>query len=164
MRKLIPIMIFSLISGALTAKPLELGATAPQISATDHRGQAIDLGVALAKGTSVVFFYPKAHTPGCIKQACSLRNAWDELQAREVQIFGISVDSAKTQQSFREQHSLPFTLIADADKAVSKAFGRGRFSRQAYIFQSGKLVWRDLRAATTNQAEEVLSALDALQH
>lgn len=161
--KLIPLMIFSLISSALSAKPLELGAPAPQVSTIDHEGNPIDLGAALAEGTSVVFFYPKALTPGCTKQACSLRNAWDELQAREVKIFGISIDSAATQKRFRDQHTLPFTLIADSDKAVSKAFGRHRFSRQAYIFQSGKLVWRDLKAATSAQAEEVLAALDTLQ-
>ena len=161
--KLIPIMIFSLFSGILTAKPLELGAPAPQVTAIDHEGTAIDLGAALAEGTTVIFFYPKAHTPGCTKQACSLRNAWDELQERDVKIFGISVDTAETQQRFRDKHALPFTLIADSDKIVSTAFGRHRFSRQAYIFQSGKLVWRDLKAATSAQAEEVLAALDALQ-
>jgi peroxiredoxin Q/BCP len=156
-------MTLSLFSSILAAKPLELGAPAPQVTAVDHEGTAIDLGSALAEGTTVVFFYPKALTPGCTKQACSLRDAWDELQARDVKIFGISVDSADTQQRFRDKHALPFTLIADSNKAVSKAFGRHRFSRQAYIFQSGKLVWRDLKAATAAQAEEVLAELDRLQ-
>ncbi|HBM85443.1 MAG TPA: peroxiredoxin [Opitutae bacterium] len=161
--KLIPVMLFSLFTGILSAKPLELGASAPQVTAIDHQGATIDLGAALNQGTSVVFFYPKAFTPGCTKQACSLRNAWDELQTRDVKIFGVSVDSAATQQRFRDKHALPFTLIADSNKEVSKAFGKYRFSRHAYIFQSGKLVWRDLSAATSDQAADVLAALDALR-
>lgn len=160
---LIPIMIFSLFINMLGAKPLELGAPAPQVTAVDHEGTRIDLGAALNEGTTVIFFYPKALTPGCTKQACSLRNAWDELQAREVKLFGVSSDTSETQQRFRDKHGLPFTLIADTDKVVSKAFGKHRFSRQAYIFKSGKLVWRDLSAATTDQASDVLAALDEIK-
>jgi peroxiredoxin Q/BCP len=158
--KLIPIIIFSLISGLLSAEPLRLGANAPQLSAIDHEGNTVDLGATFNKGTTVVFFYPKAMTPGCTKQACSLRDAWEVLQQRGVTIFGVSSDTAKTQMEFRNKHKLPFTLIADTDQAVSKAFGKKRFSRQAYIFKDGKLVWLDLKASTATQADDVLDALD----
>jgi peroxiredoxin Q/BCP len=157
------IMIFSLLHSFLFGEPLEIGSPAPQIQATTDQGEAIDLGAALSNGTTLVFFYPKAMTSGCTKQACSLRDAWDELQERDVQIFGVSTDTAELQAEFREKHTLPFTLIADNDSAVCEAFGKGRYSRQAYIFKDGVLVWRDLKAATTEQAAEVLAALDELE-
>ena len=102
-------------------------------------------------------------TPGCTKQACSLRDSWEVLQQRGVTIFGISADTAKTQAAFRNKHQLPFTLIADTDKVVSTAFDKSRWSRQAYIFKNGKLVWLDLKASTANQADDVLAALDELE-
>lgn len=157
-------MIFSLLQSALFGEPLEIGSPAPTVKSTDDKGEIIDLGAALSSGTTLVFFYPKALTGGCTKQACSLRDAWDELQARDVQIFGVSTDTAKLQAEFRDKHTLPFTLIADTDGAVCKAFGKGRYSRQAYIFREGVLVWRDLSAATSKQAAEVLAALDELQN
>ena len=93
---LIPLMIFSLFANMLSAG-LTVGSDAPQISAIDHTGNTIDLGAAFNTGTTVVFFYPKAMTPGCTKQACSLRDSWEVLQQRGVTIFGISADTAKTQ-------------------------------------------------------------------
>lgn len=157
------IMIFSMLHTFLFAKPLELGSPAPQISTLTDQGETIDFGQALATGTTLVFFYPKALTGGCTKQACSLRDAWDELQAREVSIYGVSTDPAKLQAEFRNKHTLPFTLIADTEGTVCEAFGKGRYSRQAYIFKDGVLVWRDLKAATAEQASEVLAALDELE-
>ena len=156
-------MIFTFISSLLSAAPLEIGATAPQITAPDHKGKPVDIGKELSEGTTLVFFYPKALTPGCTKQACSLRDSWDELEARDIRIFGVSSDTAETQASFRDKYSLPFTLIADTDAVVSKAFGKNRYSRQAYIFRDGKLVWLDLKASTANQAGDVIIALDALK-
>lgn len=156
------IMAFSLFGHALSSEPLEIGAPAPQLTALDHSGEMVDLGKELSTGTVLVFFYPKAMTPGCTKQACSLRDGWDQLKERKVKIFGISSDTAESQKEFRDKYELPFTLIADRDHQVADAFGKGRWSRQAYIFQDGKLAWRDLSAATGKQAEEVLAALDTL--
>jgi peroxiredoxin Q/BCP len=127
------------------------------------QGSALDLGEALSVGTTLVFFYPKAMTPGCVKQACSLRDGWDELQSRNVSIFGVSSDTAKTQAQFRDKYTLPFTLLADTDGQIADAFSKSRWSRQAYIFKDGILVWRDLKAATSEQATEILAALDELE-
>lgn len=154
-------MIFSFLHNFLSAEALEVGSPAPQINAVTDQGETIDFGAALSKGTTLVFFYPKAMTPGCTKQACSLRDSWDELQAREVRIFGVSSDPAGTQAEFKSKYLLPFTLIADTEGRVSEAFGKGRWSRQAYIFRDGVLVWRDLKASTSEQADDVLAALDA---
>jgi len=155
-------MTFSFINSMLQADEINIGAKAPAVSSVDHSGKPIDLGQALSKGTALVFFYPKAMTPGCTKQACSLRDGWDDLQQRDVAIFGVSADTAATQAEFREKHKLPFTLIADTDKAVANAFGKGRWSRQAYLFKDGVLVWRDLKAATSGQLDDVIAALEQL--
>jgi len=156
-------MIFSFITSFLLANSLELGSPAPQLKVLTDQGTTLDLGEALSVGTTLVFFYPKAMTPGCVKQACSLRDGWDELQSRNVSIFGVSSDTAKTQAQFRNKYTLPFTLIADTDGQIADAFSKSRWSRQAYIFKDGILVWRDLKAATSKQSTEILAALDELE-
>ncbi len=155
-------MTFSFYSNFLGAEALHLGAAAPQVQSIDHEGKPVDLGKVLSEGTALVFFYPKAMTPGCTKQACSLRDGWDVLASRDVAVYGVSSDSAATQAEFRNKFSLPFTLIADDKGDIAKAFGKGRWSRQAYLFQDGVLVWRDLSASTGKQFEDVLAALDSL--
>jgi len=164
MKKLfVLVMIFSFITSFLLANSLELGSPAPQLKVLTDQGTTLDLGEALSVGTTLVFFYPKAMTPGCVKQACSLRDGWDELQSRNVSIFGVSSDTAKTQAQFRNKYTLPFTLIADTDGQIADAFSKSRWSRQAYIFKDGILVWRDLKAATSKQSTEILAALDELE-
>ena len=157
------VMIFSLITSFLLADSLEIGSPAPQLKVLTDEGTTLDLGKALSEGTKLVFFYPKAMTPGCVKQACSLRDGWVELQSRNVSIFGVSSDTAKTQAQFRDKYTLPFTLLADTDGQIADAFSKSRWSRQAYIFKDGILVWRDLKAATSEQATEILAALDELE-
>ena len=164
MKKLfVLVMIFSFITSFLLANSLELGSPAPQLKVLTDQGATLDLGEALSVGTTLVFFYPKAMTPGCVKQACSLRDGWDELQSRNVSIFGVSSDTAKTQAQFRNKYTLPFTLLADTDGQIADAFSKSRWSRQAYIFKDGILVWRDLKAATSKQSTEILAALDELE-
>jgi peroxiredoxin Q/BCP len=162
-KKFVSVMVFSFITSFLSANSLELGSPAPQLKVLTDQGTALDLGEALSAGTTLVFFYPKAMTPGCVKQACSLRDGWDKLQSRNVSIFGVSSDSAKTQAQFRDKYTLPFTLLADTDGKIADAFSKSRWSRQAYIFKDGILVWRDLKAATSKQATEILAALDELE-
>jgi peroxiredoxin Q/BCP len=162
-KKFVSVMVFSFITSFLSANSLELGSPAPQLKVLTDQGTALDLGEALSVGTTLVFFYPKAMTPGCVKQACSLRDGWDKLQSRNVSIFGVSSDTAKTQAQFRDKYTLPFTLLADTDGKIADAFSKSRWSRQAYIFKDGILVWRDLKAATSEQATEILVALDELE-
>ena len=156
-------MILSTIHNILSADTLTIGSPSPKIMALNEQAEAIDLGEALAQGTTLVFFYPKAMTPGCTQQACSLRDAWEDLSARNVQVYGVSCDKAKTQATFKEKYKLPYTLIADKDGKISAAFNKGRYSRHAYLFKDGQLIWRDLNASTSSQAADVLTALDQLE-
>jgi peroxiredoxin Q/BCP len=155
------------VSGALRAAPLEVGAAAPVLSAVDHSGSAVSLGDLYRKGLVLVYFYPKADTPGCTAQACSLRDAFAVLAERGVTVVGVSTDDVAAQKAFKEKHALPFTLLADPRHAVVDAFGvptmMGSFaSRQAFLIKEGNVVWRDLSASTSKQAADVLAALDAL--
>jgi peroxiredoxin Q/BCP len=72
--------------------------------------------------TVVLYFYPKDDTPGCIKQACSLRDAWKNFTERAA-VFGVSIDSAKSHVKFVTKYSLPFPLISDEDKKIVEAYG-----------------------------------------
>ena len=107
--------------------------------------------------THWVYFYPKAMSPGCTAQACSLRDSYTELQQKGVKIFGISLDTIESQKEFQEKDHLPFELLSDKDKRVTSAFGvpliqDSRATRQAYLFKDGKLVWLDTKASTDKQA------------
>jgi len=149
------------------ANPVELGADAPEVKVLNHKGEMVDLAAAYKKGPVVVYFYPKADTPGCTKQACSLRDAYATLTDKGVTVFGVSHDDVAAQKEFHEKYKLPFDLLADEKKILSKAFGvpsnqLGMASRQAFLIKGGKIVWRDLKASTDKQADDVLAAMAAL--
>jgi peroxiredoxin Q/BCP len=159
-------MFFSAFSAK--ADPLAIGASLPAVTGVTETGAPIDLST-LNKGYTLVYFYPRADTPGCTAQGCSLRDAYDVLQKRNVTVVGVSTDTVEKQKAFKDEYHFPFTLVADPDKAVITAFGVPTRSipvigematRQAFLFKDGKLVWRDLKAATKKQAEDVLKVLD----
>jgi peroxiredoxin Q/BCP len=142
---------------------LQVGAPAPDAAARDENGETVQLGHLYGSGFTLVYFYPKADTPGCTAQACSLRDGFAELQERGVQVIGVSSDSPAAQKRFREKHHLPFTLLADEDHSVANAFGvrllLGMTHRQAFLVKDGRIIWRDLRASTREQAGDVLRVL-----
>jgi peroxiredoxin Q/BCP len=150
------------------ADPLTLGASLPAVTGVTETGAPLDFST-LNQGYTLVYFYPRAETSGCTAQGCSLRDAYDALQKRAVTVIGVSTDTVEKQKAFKDNHHFPFTLIADPDKKVITAFGVPTRSvplfgematRQAFLFKDGKLVWRDLKAATKKQAEDVLKVLD----
>ena len=103
-------------------KPLQVGETVPSFSVSDDRGNTQQLSDY--KGQKlVVFFYPKANTPGCTAEACDLRDHYKELQAAGYALLGVSTDSEKKQRNFSEKYDFPFPLLADEDKQVINAFG-----------------------------------------
>ena len=141
---------------------LTIGEAIPEVIALDHENNAFDFKEHLSDKVSLVFFYPKAHTPGCTLQACSLRDAYSVLHEKGIQVLGVSSDSSKSQKSFKEKYRLPYTLISDKKGAVAKAFGKSKWSRQAYIFSDNKLAWKDTKGSTAKQGEEAIAALKEL--
>jgi peroxiredoxin Q/BCP len=101
---------------------LKVGDKAPDFSSVDQDGNSISLSDYKGKKL-VVFFYPKANTPTCTVEACNLGENYDELQKAGYEILGVSADSQKRQQNFRNKFSFPYPLLADVDKSVVEAFG-----------------------------------------
>ena len=101
---------------------LKVGDNAPDFSALDQDGNAIKLSDYKGKKL-VVFFYPKASTPGCTAEACNLNENYDRFKAQGYEILGISADSAKRQANFKTKYGFQYPLLADEDKAVIEAFG-----------------------------------------
>ncbi|MGZ0017127.1 thioredoxin-dependent thiol peroxidase [Yeosuana sp. AK3] len=101
---------------------LQVGDKAPNFKATDEQGQLISFEDFKGKKL-IVFFYPKANTPGCTAEACNLRDHYSQLQAQGYHLLGVSADSQKAQSNFKEKYQFPFPLLADEDKTVIKAFG-----------------------------------------
>jgi peroxiredoxin Q/BCP len=101
---------------------LKVGDTVPAFSAKDQDGNTINLSDYSGKKL-VVFFYPKANTPGCTAQACNLRDNYAELQAQGFNILGVSADSEKRQANFKNKYEFPFPLLADEDHTLLNIFG-----------------------------------------
>ena len=101
---------------------LKAGDNAPKFEAKDQDGNTIKLSDYSGK-KAVLFFYPKASTPGCTAEACDLRDNYQTFLARGYDVLGVSADSAKRQANFKNKYELPFPLLADEDKEVIKAFG-----------------------------------------
>tara|TARA_B110000037_G_C16974065_1_gene446264 strand:- start:185 stop:712 length:528 start_codon:yes stop_codon:yes gene_type:complete len=147
---------------------LELGESLPEVSALNQDGERFSLGEHGEREFTFIFFYPKAETRGCIMQVCSLRDAYADLSERGVSVIGVSVDGVAEQKHFHENRGLPYPLIADFDRVVIEAFGvevseKGYAKRQAYLFRSGVLVWKDESASTQEQAADVLAAIEELK-
>ena len=101
---------------------LKAGDAAPDFSVEDQDGKMVNL--ADFKGKKLVlFFYPKASTPGCTAEACNLRDNWERFQEKGYAILGVSADSKKRQQNFKNKYELPYPLLADEEKNVIEAYG-----------------------------------------
>lgn len=159
--------LFSLFSAS--AQSLPIGTPAPDLTATDQDGQPVKFADVYARGLTLVYFYPKADTPGCTAQACSIRDAYAGLTGEGLQVLGISRDSVANQKKFQEKYKLPFTLIADESGDVAKAFGIelmpvvGVTKRQSYLIKDGKIAWFAEKAKTAESAQEVQAAIDTLK-
>ncbi|WP_309608912.1 thioredoxin-dependent thiol peroxidase [Flavobacterium sp.] len=101
---------------------LKKGDKAPSFSALDQDGNSHKLADYAGKKL-VIFFYPKANTPGCTAEACDLSNNYARFTSNNYAILGVSADSAKAQLKFKEKFDFPFPLLADEDKSVIQAFG-----------------------------------------
>jgi len=100
---------------------LKIGEKAPDFQSKDQDGNIISLSDYKGKKL-VLFFYPKASTPGCTLEACNLRDNYDRFQSLGYEILGVSADSEKRQTNFKNKYNFPYPLLADEDKNVINAF------------------------------------------
>ncbi|HKK65442.1 MAG TPA: thioredoxin-dependent thiol peroxidase [Clostridia bacterium] len=101
---------------------LEVGTAAPDFTLKNQQGE--DVSLSDFRGQKVVvYFYPKDNTPGCTKEACSIRDNYSDLQVKGAVVLGISADSVKSHAGFSQKYELPFHLLSDPEKSVIKAYG-----------------------------------------
>ena len=101
---------------------LKVGDKVPSFTAKDQDGNTISLADYSGKKL-IVFFYPKANTPGCTAEACNLRDNYKELQSKGYELLGVSADSEAKQAKFKEKYDFPFPLLADEDHTILNTFG-----------------------------------------
>ena len=101
---------------------VEEGAPAPDFELVSDAGERVSLS-SLRGQPVVLYFYPRDDTPGCTKQACGIRDAYDDFRAAGAVVLGISPDTEASHARFKSKHALPFTLLADPDHEVAEQFG-----------------------------------------
>lgn len=146
---------------------LEIGNRMPDFSAADQNGDIVKSADLIGKKT-VVYFYPKANTPGCTAEACSLRDNYERFLALGYNVIGISKDSVKAQKNFSDKYALPFPLLADTDALIIKAFGAwgekklyGKtyegILRKTFIFNENGILEEIIdKVNTKNHAKQIL--------
>jgi thioredoxin-dependent peroxiredoxin len=139
-----------------------VGRLAPDFTATAQDGTAVNLAALRGKPV-VVYFYPKDETPGCTKEACSFRDAWQPIALAGAVVVGISADTLDSHKSFAAHYKLPFLLVSDPDGAIGRAYGvpfEGHHQRQTILIGSdGKIRKVYRKVDVTIHAQQVLAEL-----
>ena len=148
---------------------LKEGDDAPEFTTKNQNGE--DVKLADLRGRRIVlYFYPKDDTPGCTKEACSLRDSFDVFEAKNIKIFGVSVDDEKSHQKFISKYALPFDLLADTEKTLVNDYGvwgeKNMYGKKYFginrttflIDETGKIVKIFKKVKVDEHANEVLEA------
>lgn len=149
---------------------LEPGDDAPRFNLPNQDGEEVSLPES---GLAVVYFYPRADTPGCTTEACGFRDLYDEFADRDTAVFGISDDPVPALATFAEKYNLPIDLLSDTDGEVARAYDsygeknvfgnvvEGVF-RNTYVVQDGEIVLVYEGVEPDQHADAVLADIDAL--
>ena len=146
------------------AKLLE-GKKAPSFEYTNLMGKKISLNDFLGSKV-LIYFYPRDNTPGCTKQACSLRDSMNLLKKMNIKVIGVSKDSEKSHNNFTSKYDLNFDLVSDESKKIIKLYGvlneKGSASRKSFLLDEKHTIlkiWDKVKAA--EHAEEVLEFVNS---
>lgn len=144
------------------------GTIAPPFRATLDNGETFDLEEWRGRKHVVLYFYPKDDSPGCAREACAFRDNYEPITALDAIIVGVSADSAGSHQQFREKHSLPFPLIPDTDKRLSKLYeARGLLgfmtARITYVIDKQGVIRGAFRHEVMGIGAHIEDAVRALQ-
>ncbi|HNV50765.1 MAG TPA: thioredoxin-dependent thiol peroxidase [Bacteroidales bacterium] len=149
---------------------LKIGDKAPNFKGVDQNNNSISLSDFIGKKV-ILYFYPKANTPGCTAQACNLRDNYDDLLKKGFKIIGVSADSVQKQNNFASKYQLPFPLIADTEKEVLKLYGAwgekkmyGRtfegIIRMTYVIDEKGIIEQIFNKVKTKEhSEQILEAM-----
>jgi peroxiredoxin Q/BCP len=150
---------------------LQVGDTAPAFEGVDQNNNKVSLSDFKGK-TVILYFYPKDMTPGCTAQACNLGENYTALKEKGMEVIGVSADSVARHQKFVAKYDLPFTLLADEDKEIIKAYGvwgmkklygkeyEGIYRETFIIDGEGKIAHIFLKVKTKTHTEQILEALN----
>lgn len=150
------------------AADLKVQSPAPLFSLQTHEGNTFDLKERQGKWT-VLYFYPKADTPGCTKQACAFRDSIKQITSQGAEVFGISADSVEAQAAFHKKHSLNFILLADEKAEVAKLYGTKMpllniSKRWTFIIDPQlKIAWMETNVDPVKDASVVAEKLNSLK-
>jgi len=145
---------------------LKVGDVAPDFTLTSSEGAPVSLRNFRGK-TVILYFYPKDFTPGCTKEACSFRDDYSEFIKRNVAVIGVSYDKPERHAEFRLKFTLPYVLLSDNEKKVSKMYGTEGIStakRVTYVInKEGKIIEVYPDVNVNNHAKEILELLDNIK-
>ncbi len=145
----------------------KVGDKAPDIEAETYGGEKIKLSDYEGKSIVALYFYPKDNTPGCTKEACSMRDGMEDLKEMGVQVLGVSTDGVKAHENFRNKYDLNFPLLSDKSKEIIQAYGVksafGSAKRVTFLIdKSGVIqhVWTKVK--TSSHSDEVKEKVQEL--
>ncbi len=153
---------------AFAADMPKVGDKAPDFSVAASDGTTVHLKDYVGKGNIILYFYPKDDTTGCTKEACGLRDTFDEFKGLNATILGVSFDSVASHKAFIAKYNLPFVLLADTDKSVAKLYGVADDSSRVasrvtfVIDKAGKITFVDPKVNPATHAAELRTVLNSL--
>lgn len=149
------------------SKTLKIGDSAPDFEAETYGGEVVRLSDYYKKGIVALYFYPRDNTPGCTKQACSIRDGMVELSELGVQVVGVSTDGVKAHENFRDKYGLNFPLISDKSKNIVSMYGVkspfGSAKRHTFLIdRKGIILHIWTKVKTSHHADEVAEKVKEL--
>jgi len=105
------------------SRKLQIGDKAPAFEAETYGGKRISLSEILAGGGAAICFYPRNNTPGCTLEACSIRDSESSIRGKGFSVIGVSIDSVKSHEGFRDKHNLSYTLVSDKEREIINLYG-----------------------------------------
>lgn len=161
--------IFAMLGLGTEAADIKEGMMAPVFTAQDQEGRTIRLQDFAGKSAVVLYFYPKDDTPGCTKEACSLRDGSADLKDAGAVVLGVSADDSASHKAFATKYSLPFSLLADPERKIIDAYGvrmpvLGIAKRVTFLIDRKGIVRKVLSDVQTSAHDrQVLQELKALK-
>jgi len=163
-KSLVAILMSIAVSCGNSQTLVKKGDLAPNFELEDAFGKKYSLSDYKGKNYVVLYFYPKASTPGCTKQACNIRDNFEVLKEKDIVVFGISVDSKESLKKFIENEKLNFTLLSDENKSASKSYGvlnaLGFSNRVTFIIdKEGKIFDIIDKVDVSNHSNQILESI-----
>jgi peroxiredoxin Q/BCP len=170
MKTLVVVLVGAVLTqfAAFATDMPKVGDKAPDFSVAASDGTTVHLKDYMGKGNIILYFYPKDDTTGCTKEACGLRDTFDEFKGLNATILGVSFDSVASHKAFIAKYNLPFVLLADTDKSVAKLYGVADdgsrvASRVTFVIdKAGKIAFVDSKVNPATHAAELRTVLNSL--